>query len=79
MLFRSIALDRLRLATVDLGVWANWSVAKNIGGRPATIPPQVIGAHGGFPLSEWQKYLADPKAALNFHGQDYTRKERYKA
>ena len=74
-----IALDRLALTTVDLGQWINWPVSKRIGDRPAKIPREVIGAHGGFPLSEWQKYLKNPEADLNFHGQEYTRKERYKA
>lgn len=73
-----IALDRLGLKTVDLGTWVNWPVSKKIGGRPGRIPREVIGAHGGFPLEEWEKYLADPGAELNFHGQDFTRRERYK-
>lgn len=37
----------------------------------------MIGAHGGFPLSEWQKYLESPDNKLLFKGQDYTRKVRY--
>lgn len=37
----------------------------------------MIGAHGGFPLTEWQKYLASPDNELLFKGQDYTRKVRY--
>ncbi|MEI8341808.1 MAG: hypothetical protein WCH43_09780, partial [Verrucomicrobiota bacterium] len=73
-----IALDRLGLKTVDLGPWVNWPVSKKIGGRPGRIPSEVIGAHGGFPLEEWEIYLKDPGAELSFHGQDYTRKERYK-
>ena len=70
-------LDLLDIRTVNLGEWANWPVSKRIGGQSAVIPPQVIGAHGGFPLSEWQKYLQDPHQPLSFKGQDYTRKVRY--
>ncbi|HAB25514.1 MAG: hypothetical protein E7J63_12875 [Pantoea sp.] len=70
-------LDLLDLRTVNLGEWANWPVSKRIGGKPGVIPPEVVGAHGGFPLSEWQKYLADPRQPLTFKGQDYTRKVRY--
>jgi len=33
--------------------------------------------HGGFPLSEWQKYLDNPDQPLLFRSQDYTRKMRY--
>lgn len=71
------ALDHLGLATVDLGDWINWPISKVIGGRTASIPPEVIGAHGGFPLSEWRRYLADPGCALSFIGQAETRKLRY--
>lgn len=70
-------LDLLDLKTVNLGDWMNWPVSKKIGGTQATIPKEVIGAHGGFPLSEWQKYLQSPAAPLTFKGQDYTRKVRY--
>lgn len=73
----SALLDMLDLVTVNLGEWANWPVSKRIGGTAAVIPPEVIGAHGGFPLSEWQKYLQDPAQPLQFKGQDYTRKVRY--
>ncbi|TCV93494.1 hypothetical protein [Biostraticola tofi] len=70
-------LDTLDIRTVNLGDWMNWPVSKKIGGHPAVIPSQVVGAHGGFPLSEWQKYLASPRAPLLFKAQDYTRKVRY--
>jgi len=70
-------LDLLDLPTVNLGEWVNWPVSKRIGGQPGVIPSQVVGAHGGFPLSEWQKYLDDPSQRLTFKGQDYTRKVRY--
>lgn len=70
-------LDLLDIRTVNLGEWANWPVSKRIGGQSAIIPQEVIGAHGGFPLSEWQKYLQDPTQPLCFKGQDYTRKVRY--
>lgn len=70
-------LDLLDIKTINLGDWVNWPVSKRIGGQPAVIPSQVIGAHGGFPLSEWQKYLHDPTQPLTFRGQDYTRKVRY--
>ncbi|EOI5729003.1 hypothetical protein ACMS09_002459 [Cronobacter malonaticus] len=70
-------IDMLDLRTVNLGPWANWPVSKKIGGTPSVIPKEVIGAHGGFPLSEWQKYLASPDTPLLFKGQDYTRKVRY--
>ncbi|WP_130832701.1 hypothetical protein [[Erwinia] mediterraneensis] len=70
-------LDLLDIKTINLGEWANWPVSKKIGGQSAVIPKEVVGAHGGFPLSEWQKYLADPDQPLQFKGQDYTRKVRY--
>lgn len=70
-------LDLLDLKTVNLGDWMNWPVSKKIGGQQAIIPKEVVGAHGGFPLSEWQKYLASADTPLLFKGQDYTRKVRY--
>lgn len=70
-------LDHLDIATVDLGDWVNWPVSKKIGGRPSRIPPEVIGAHGGFPLSEWRRYLDDPGAELSFVAPEETRKMRY--
>lgn len=70
-------LDHLDIATVDLGDWVNWPVAKKIGGRTAAIPQEVIGAHGGFPLSEWQRYLQDPNTPLDFIDPLQTRKQRY--
>lgn len=71
------ALDFLDFITINLGDWTNWPVSKKIGGTPSIIPKEVIGAHGGFPLSEWDKYLESPEAPLLFKGQDYTRKIRY--
>ena len=73
----AVLLDMLDLRTVNLGEWANWPVSKKMGGQSAVIPAEVVGAHGGFPLSEWQKYLSDPRQPLMFKGQDYTRKVRY--
>lgn len=73
----AVALDFLDYQTINLGDWTNWPVSKKIGGAPAVIPKEVIGAHGGFPLSEWQKYLDDASQPLTFKGQDYTRKVRY--
>ncbi|CAK9886963.1 MAG: hypothetical protein XXXJIFNMEKO3_03413 [Candidatus Erwinia impunctatus] len=70
-------LDLLDLTTVNLGDWMNWPVSKKIGGTSAVIPLQVVGAHGGFPLSEWQKYLISAETPLFFKGQVYTRKVRY--
>lgn len=70
-------LDHLNIATVDLGDWVNWPVSKKIGGKPSRIPREVIGAHGGFPLAEWQRYLENPEASLNFIDPDQTRKIRY--
>lgn len=70
-------LDLLDLKTINLGDWVNWPVSKKIGGQEAVIPKEVIGAHGGFPLSEWQKYLDSADNKLLFKGQDYTRKVRY--
>lgn len=70
-------LDLLDIRTINLGDWVNWPVSKRIGGQSAVIPAEVVGAHGGFPLSEWQKYLQDPAQPLSFKGQDYTRKVRY--
>ncbi len=70
-------LDMLDIRTVNLGDWMNWPVSKKIGGTPSVIPKQVVGAHGGFPLSEWNKYLGSADNELLFRGQDYTRKVRY--
>ncbi|MEM6162432.1 hypothetical protein AAH446_18085 [Erwinia sp. P6884] len=70
-------LDLLDIKTVNLGDWMNWPVSKKIGGSTAVIPEEVVGAHGGFPLSEWQKYLESAATPLTFEGQDYTRKVRY--
>ena len=70
-------LDMLDFKTVNLGDWVNWPVSKKIGGSTAVIPKEVVGAHGGFPLSEWQKYLDSADTPLTFKGQDYTRKVRY--
>lgn len=70
-------LDMLDLKTINLGDWMNWPVSKKIGGQEALIPKEVVGAHGGFPLSEWQKYLISADNKLLFKGQDYTRKVRY--
>lgn len=72
-----LALDSLGFASIDLGKSVNWSVPKAIGGGKHSIPDHVIGAHGGFPVSEWEKYLADPHAPLCFQGQGVTRKIRY--
>lgn len=73
----SVALDTLDYQTINLGDWTNWPVSKKIGDIPSVIPKEVIGAHGGFPLSEWEKYLQNPDSTLLFRGQDYTRKVRY--
>lgn len=70
-------LDILDIRTVNLGDWMNWPVSKKIGGQTAVVPKDVVGAHGGFPLSEWQKYLQSADTPLSFRGQDYTRKVRY--
>ncbi|WP_428944538.1 hypothetical protein ACQK5W_18830 [Pantoea sp. FN060301] len=70
-------LDLLDIKTVNLGDWMNWPVSKKIGGSTAVIPEEVVGAHGGFPLTEWQKYLESAATPLTFEGQDYTRKVRY--
>lgn len=72
-----IALDHLDMTTVDLGDWVNWPVAKKIGGRPARIPAEVIGAHGGFPLSEWQAYIGNPARELRFISPEEMRNMRY--
>ncbi len=53
-------LDLLDLRTVNLGEWANWPVSKRIGGKHGVIPVEVVGAHGGFPLSEWQNISTIP-------------------
>jgi hypothetical protein len=72
------ALDTLGIVSADLGGWVNWSVSKNIGGRRARVPSEVVGAHGGFPAEEWEKYLADPRAELQFLPDSATRAFRYK-
>lgn len=73
----AVALDTLDLNTVNLGDFTNWPVSKIIGGKPSVIPSDVMGAHGGFPLSEWDKYLQNPASELTFRDQEYTRKVRY--
>lgn len=73
----AVALDTLDLITVNLGDFTNWPVSKEIGGKASVIPTEVIGAHGGFPLNEWDKYLKNPKSELTFRDQEYTRKVRY--
>ncbi len=70
-------LDIMDIRTINLGEWMNWPISKKIGGTPSVIPSQVVGAHGGFPLTEWQKYLQSPDNLLLFRSQDYTRKVRY--
>ncbi len=72
-----MALDALRFLTIDLGPNVNWSVPKRIGDQEVVLPGEVIGAHGGFPLSEWEKYLQNPRSRLCFKGESYTRKVRY--
>lgn len=74
-----LALDALGYASIDLGPSVNWSVPKAIGGGKSAIPAHVIGAHGGFPVSEWEKYLVDPDALLCFQDQAVTRRIRYLA
>lgn len=71
------ALDHLKLKTFNAGNYVNWPVSKNIGGRTAKMPKEVIGAHGGFPLSEWERYQLDKDSFLNFKDDGYTRKSRY--
>ena len=71
------ALDHLKLKTFNAGNYVNWPVSKNIGGRTAKIPKEVIGAHGGFPLSEWERYQLDKDSFLNFKDDGYTRTSRY--
>lgn len=71
------ALDHLQLSTINAGDDINWPVSKKIGGKPSQIPDFVIGAHGGLPLSEWEKYRADHNALLSFVDSKTTRKVRY--
>lgn len=73
----AIVMDRLGLKSVDIGTCYNWPVSKEIGGREVAIPSEVIGAHGGFPLSEWARYRENSQARLHFHGVQVTRKVRY--
>ena len=60
-------LDMLDIKTINLGEWMNWPVSKRIGGGGGDSK-EVVGAHGGFPLSEWQKYLQSADAPLLFKG-----------
>lgn len=71
------ALDHLQLITLNAGDDINWPVSKKIGGQHARIPESVIGAHGGLPLSEWEKYRQDRDALLSFVDSKTTRKVRY--
>lgn len=71
------ALDTLRLSCVELPATINWPVSKKIGGKPSAVPTDIIAAHGGFPISEWQKYLLDKQAPLHFVDANQTRKIRY--
>ncbi len=73
----AVTMDRQKIIAGNLGDWANWPVSKKIGGTTSPIPREVIGSHGGFPLSEYQKLLADRDAPLSFRDQHYTRKFRY--
>lgn len=73
----AIALDKLKINAGNLGDWANWPVSKKIGGTTQPIPLDVIGAHGGFPISEYEKLLQNRDAPLTFHDQYHTRKVRY--
>lgn len=75
----AIALDNLKVNAGNLGDWANWPVSKTIGGTTQSIPLDVIGAHGGFPISEYDKLLQNRDAPLTFHDQHYTRKVRYQS
>jgi hypothetical protein len=71
------ALDHLQLTTLNAGDDINWPVSKKIGGQSARIPESVIGAHGGLPLSEWEKYRQDREALLSFVDSKTTRQVRY--
>jgi hypothetical protein len=71
------ALDHLHLTTLNAGDDINWPVSKKIGGQSARIPESVIGAHGGLPLSEWEKYRQDREALLSFVDSKTTRQVRY--
>lgn len=73
----AIALDHMKLKTVDIGWNYNWPVSKMMGGAPKKIPDHVIGAHGGFPLEEWEKFLQNKNSDLLFEDPDCTRKRRY--
>lgn len=73
----AMALDKLGILTGDLGILYNWPVSKQIGGKTAPIPREVISAHGGFPLDEYEKLKKNRDAVLSFHDQNYTRKVRY--
>lgn len=75
----AIALDHMKLKTVDIGWNYNWPVSKMIGGTPKKIPDHVIGAHGGFPLEEWKKFLQNKNSDLLFEDPDSTRKRRYQS
>lgn len=71
------ALDHLQLITLNAGDDINWPVSKKIGGKHTKIPEFIIGAHGGLPLSEWEKYRQDKNALLSFVDSKTTRKVRY--
>jgi len=71
------ALDHLQLSTINAGDDINWPVSKKIGGKHARIPASVIGAHGGLPLTEWEKYRNDHNSLLSFVDSKTTRKVRY--
>jgi hypothetical protein len=73
----AIALDKAGLLTGDLGILANWPVTKQTGGRTMPIPRDVIGAHGGFPLGEYEKLLLDRDAPLTFLNFDQLNQIRY--
>jgi hypothetical protein len=73
----AIALDRMKLKTVDIGWNYNWPVSKMIGGSQNKIPDNIIGAHGGFPITEWEKFLQNKNSDLLFEDVNYSRKVRY--
>ncbi|MDX6766404.1 MAG: hypothetical protein SFU85_06400 [Candidatus Methylacidiphilales bacterium] len=71
------AIDSSGILETSLSIWHNWPVSKHWNDDMSQIPKNVIGAHGGFPLSEWERRILDPNSSLAFQTQANTRISRY--
>lgn len=70
-------IEKLGISAFELDQPYNHFVTEMFDEPPVQIPACVIGAHGGFPVSEWEKYLENPKAKLHFITDKERRRVRY--